>query len=218
MKNLTTLKEGESYFGTNKTWNDKIETDGYGTVYGIDFLLQKKIGRITGWIGYTWMKNYRIFENINNGKEYPYKYDRRHDFSIVINHKLKENIDLSLTWVYGTGQALTLPIAKYYLPMIFPGSSNLEDFYMEKIYIYTEKNAFRAKAYHRLDIGINFRKSKKWGERIWNISIYNLYNRKNPYSYYFAGASNHNNSSGKISLFQQSLFPFIPSVSYSIKF
>jgi len=220
MKNLTTLKEGESYFGTNKTWNDKIETDGYGTVYGIDFLLQKKIGFITGWIGYTWMKNYRSFENINNGKEYPYKYDRRHDFSIVINYKLNENIDYSLTWVYGTGQALTLPVAKYYIPMIFPGSSNLENFYMEEIYIYTDKNAFRAKAYHRLDIGINFRKSKKWGERIWNISIYNLYNRKNPYSYYFSSVDTHTSSGNqeKMSLFQQSLFPIIPSVSYSIKF
>ncbi|MDP2721142.1 MAG: TonB-dependent receptor plug domain-containing protein [Bacteroidales bacterium] len=214
MYNLTTFKEGESYFGTNKTWAEKIETGGNGTAYGIDFLIQKTIGSVTGWIGYTWMKNYRQFENINEGKKYPYKYDRTHDISLVLNYQFTESVDISLTWVYGTGQALTLPVAKYYLPVVFPGA--LEDKYLEEIYIYTSKNAFRAKAYHRMDIGINFKKTKIWGERIWNVSIYNLYNRQNPYSYYFSGYSNGN--SGKVELNQQSLFPFIPSISYSVKF
>ncbi len=216
LENLITFKEGESYFGTNKTWLDKIETSGVGTVYGIDFLMKKSTGRLTGWIGYTWMKNYRQFAGINNGKKYPYKYDRTNDISIVINYQLSEKIDLSLTWVYGTGQALTLPVAKYYLPIYFPGSNDLEDAYLDEIYIYTRKNAFRAKPYHRMDIGINFHKQKKWGERIWNISIYNLYNRKNPYFYYFSGEGNGN--TGKVELYQQSLFPIIPSVSYTIKF
>lgn len=216
MYNLTTFKEGESYFGTNKTWIDKIETGGKGTAYGIDFLIQKTMGSVTGWIGYTWMKNYRQFANVNDGKKYPYKYDRTHDISLVLNYQFSENIDLSLTWVYGTGQALTLPVAKYYLPVVFPGAVELEDKYFEEVYIYTSKNGFRAKAYHRMDIGVNFKKTKRWGERIWNISIYNLYNRQNPYSYYFSGYSNGN--SGKVDLYQQSLFPLIPSISYSVKF
>ena len=217
MRNLTTFKEGESYFGTNKTWIDKIEKEGIGTVYGIDFLIQKTAGQFTGWIGYTWMKNYRQFENINNGNKYPYKYDRTHDISFVLNYQFSENVDLSLTWVYGTGQALTLPIAKYYMPVVFPGDLSSNDKYFEQIYIYTSKNGFRAKAYHRMDVGINFKKTKSWGERIWNISIYNLYNHKNPYAYYFSGSIGTGNS-GRVDLYQQSLFPIIPSISYTVKF
>jgi len=214
LSNLTTFKAGESYFGTNKTWLQKIEKGGTGTIYGLDFLIRKKFGRLTGWISYSWMKNYRQFKNINNGEKYPYKYDRTHDISIVVNYELNKNIDLSITWVYGTGQALTLPVAKYYEPVVFPGST--KNTYYEGIYIYTKKNAFRTKPYHRLDVGINFKKEKKWGKRIWNISIYNLYNRHNPYAYYFSGSSNGN--TGKIELIQQSLFPLIPSISYGVKF
>ncbi len=186
MNKLITFKPGASYFGTNESFFQKIETNGTGTVYGIDFLIQKKAGRLTGWLGYSWMKNYRKFQQINNGRAYPYKYDRRNDISLVVNYKLSKNIDLSATWVYGTGQALTLPVAKYYLPVVLPGLGAQQP-YLQEIYIYTRKNGFRAKAYHRMDIGINFKKQKKWGQRIWNISIYNLYNRKNPYNYYLSG-------------------------------
>jgi hypothetical protein len=162
------------------------------------------------------MKNYRQFNDVNNGERYPFKYDRTHDISIVYNHKLSEKVDLSVTWVYGTGEALTLPVAKYYQPVEFPGTPDMPDEYKEEIYIYTSKNGFRAKAYHRMDIGINFRKEKRWGERIWNVSIYNLYNRKNPYSYQFSGHGN--GSTGTVELVQKSLFPFMPSISYSIRF
>jgi len=219
LDNLITFKPGATYFGTSESARQKIETGGTGTVFGADFLIQKMVGNFTGWIGYTWMKNYRRFDNINNGDPYPYKYDRRNDISIVLNYHFSDKIDLSATWVYGTGEALTLPVAKYYLPVIMPGSSDQTP-YLQEIYIYTDKNAFRAKPYHRLDIGINFRKSKRWGERVWNISIYNLYNRKNPYSYYFTGETNSTGgtTSGKVYLVQQSLFPIIPSFSYSIRF
>lgn len=219
MHDLTTFKPGASYFGTNRSFYQKIETGGTGTVYGIDFLIQKKIGNFTGWLGYTWMKNYRQFAAINGGLPYPYKYDRRNDVSIVLTYRISKKVDFSATWVYGTGQALTLPVGKYYLPDILPGE-NIHNAYLQEIYIYTNKNAFRTKAYHRLDIGVNFRKKKHWGERVWNLSIYNLYNRKNPYTYYFSGGSVNtpNGLKYKQYLNQQSLFPFIPSISYSIHF
>ncbi len=219
MNGLTTFKPGASYFGTNRSFDQKIETGGTGTVYGIDFLLQKKVGRVTGWLGYTWMKNNRQFAGINQGEPYPYKYDRRNDVSIVLTYRISKKIDFSATWVYGTGQALTLPVGKYYLPKMLPGG-NIQDAYLQEVYVYTRKNAFRAKAYHRLDIGVNFKKKKRWGERVWNISIYNLYNRKNPYTYYFSGESvtTPSGQTNKVYLEQQSLFPFIPSFSYSIKF
>ena len=217
MKSLTTFKPGASYFGITKSFDQKIVTGGIGTVYGIDVLIQKSTGRLTGWLGYTWMKNYRQFNQINNGKPYPYKYDRRNDISLVVNYKISKSIDFSVTWVYGTGQALTLPVGKYYIPETFP--DNTESVYFKEIYVYTDKNAFRAKDYHRMDIGINFHKKKKWGERIWNISIFNLYNRKNPYAYYFSGESSSlPGSTGAVHLVQQSLFPFTPSVSYTVNF
>ena len=219
LNNMITFKPGSSYFGTAESLPQKVETGGTGTVFGVDFLIQKTVGDFTGWIGYTWMKNYRHFEHINNGTPYPYKYDRRNDISIVLNYNFSDNINLSATWVYGTGQALTLPVGKYYLPSVLPGSVE-QDPYLQQIFIYTDKNAFRAKPYQRLDIGVNFIKKKKWGERIWNISIYNLYNRKNPYAYYISGESSTSGgvTTGKVYLIQQSLFPIIPSISYSIRF
>lgn len=214
LENLITFKVGETYLGVDKTWGKKIETGGKGEVYGVDFLLQKTIGKYTGWIGYTWMKNTRQFENINNGNPYPYRYDRTHDISFVSSIKISENIDLSLSWVYGTGKALTLPISKYYL--FYPDDPT--NIYGDEIKVYTEKNAFREQAYHRLDFGVNFRKKKKWGERIWNISIYNVYNRINPYRYEFESTSNYDGSEQRMRLIQHSLFPFIPSFSFTLKF
>jgi hypothetical protein len=219
MNRLTTFKPGASYFGINRTFDQKTEIGGRGTVYGVDFLLQKTTGKVTGWVGYTWMKNYRQFDHINNGEPYPFKYDRRNDISIVFNYHISKKVDFSATWVYGTGEALTLPVAKYYIPEILPGSQG-RSAYMQEIYVYTKKNAFRAKDYHRLDIGFNFRKKKRWGERIWNLSIYNVYNRKNPYAYYFSGESitTPSGTTNQRYLVQQSLFPFIPSVSYTVHF
>lgn len=216
MDNLSTFKEGASYFSTNDSWLDKMEVGGKGKVYGIDVLLQKSFGLISGWLGYTFMKNTRQFAHINAGKAYPYKYDRTHDINLVLNYKFADNIDFSVTWVYGTGQALTLPVAKYYLPYPVDMYADIEHPYYNQVYVYTDKNAFRAAPYHRMDIGINFRKEKPWGERVWNLSIYNLYNRRNPYMYYIR--SSDGVDSNKPALYQQSLFPFIPSVSYSVKF
>ncbi len=219
LNGLTTFKPGVSYFGTGTSFEQKIENGGKGVVYGIDFLLQKKLGRLTGWIGYTWMKNDRQFAGINNGNPFPYKYDRRNDISIVFAYRISDKIDFAATWVYGTGQALTLPVGKYYLPEAVPGS-NLQNSYLQEVYIYTKKNGFRTKPYHRLDLSLNFKKKKSWGERTWNFSIYNVYNRKNPYTYFFSSESvtTATGQTNKVYLIQQSLFPFIPSVSYSIKF
>lgn len=223
INNLINFKDGESYLGTNKNWEEKIETKGYGKSYGVEFLLQKKYGKTTGWIAYTYGKSTRQFNNINNGKTYPFKYDRTHDISIVFNRKLSKTVDFSLTWVYGTGYALTMPSSKYYVHDFNPKNPSLSepDINTEEIYIYTEKNAFRAEAYHRLDLGLNFRKEIKWGTRTLNLSIYNLYNRKNPYFYTLSTKPTSNiNSNGneKVYLLRNSLFPFIPSISYSIKF
>jgi hypothetical protein len=210
MKNLITYKEGLSYMGTSTLWEDKVEKNGLGKSYGLEFLFQKKLGKTTGWLAYTLSKTDRQFENINNGQPYAYRYDRRHDLSIVLNHKLKENVDLSAIWIFGTGNAFTMAVGKYYAP------DNTE------IHIYEGKNTFRMRSYHRLDVGINFHKKKKRGKRTWSLSVYNLYNRENPYSYYFDTSptqiTNGTVINGVRKTKQFSLFPFIPSVSYSFKF
>jgi len=195
----------------------------------MEIFIQKTTGRSTGWIGYTLAKSTRKFENQNGGHAYPFKYDRRHDLSIVYTYKLNDKIDFSATWVYGTGNAITLATGHYltiddndYLEHI-DETNYTGPFKLYEAYIYGGKNSFRMRDYHRLDVGINFRKIKKTGERIWNISIYNVYNRKNPYYYYWDVEYQNDHSTGHLTasapkLYQVSLFPIIPSISYSFVF
>ncbi|MEI8204575.1 MAG: TonB-dependent receptor, partial [Bacteroidota bacterium] len=98
-------------------WEDKVAL-GKGWSYGVELLAQRSIGKTTGWIGYTWSKTERLFDRpgkdmINNGEVFPAKYDRRHDLSIVVSHKLNEQIDFSATWVYSTGNCATLAMQTY---------------------------------------------------------------------------------------------------------
>lgn len=232
MNHVIGYKEGASFLeldeagsGTGINWEDNI-TAGHAWSYGIEFLLQKKEGRFTGWIGYTLSWTQMQFDSINFGKKYYARYDRRHDVSVVGTYKLSDHITLSGTWVYGTGNAVTLPLSEYYAPVhlqtrspfdpsIGGSSSMFSGMYVND---YGEKNNFRMKAYHRMDIGIQFHKAKRWGERIWEISFYNLYNRKNPFYYYTE--NKFDESTGKVYglLKQVSLFPIIPSFTYSFRF
>lgn len=210
MQNLIEYKEGASFISTTD-WENTVETDGKGDAYGFEFLVRKNQGKTTGWIGYTLAWTNRQFDNLNGGKQYPYKYDRRHDLSIVLNHKFNDQIDVGATWVYGSGNTFTAPVANFYL------ANDIGDFNSGAgIFTrYSDRNALRMPAYHRLDLGVNFRKQKKWGERIWNVSIYNVYSRKNPYYLYI---SNEGGSGNDKVVKQVSLFPIIPSVSYIFSF
>jgi hypothetical protein len=179
---------------------------GQGWSYGGELFIQRKEGKFTGWIGYTLSWTNRQFDNINFGKKYPYKYDRRHDFEIIGSYKISDHIDISATWVYGTGNAVSLPLAVYQ-------TANNDLDYTGTVEYYGDKNSFRMAPYHRFDIGANFTKKKKWGERTWSVSVYNLYNRKNPYFIYLGY-----NNSGDRAAKQVSLFPIIPSITYNFKF
>lgn len=200
---------GANFLDPNADWQKKVEA-GEGWSYGGELFLQRKKGQLTGWIGYTLSWTNRQFPNINFGKIYPYKYDRRHDFEIVASYKINDHIDVSATWVYGTGNAITLPVAEYE-----PAAES--QFYYSNVQYYGDKNSYRMPAYHRMDVGANFTKEKHIGkrkyERTWNVSVYNLYNRKNPY-YVYIGHDKSGNKVGK----RVSLFPIIPSVSYNFKF
>ncbi len=212
MDNIIEYKEGASYFSLNNDWQEKIAT-GIGWSYGIELLLMKKYGNITGWIGYTWSKSMRQFnrpgEVISFGKEFPYKFDRRHDISIVVTHKFGDNFDIGVTWVYGTGNPTTLDLQQYpSLDQVLNGSNGTPD-----IPYYENRNNYRMPPYHRLDVGMNFHKQKEHGRRTWNVAVYNAYNRKNPF-YLSYGYDNHGNEK----LYSFSLFPLIPSVSWRYEF
>lgn len=211
LSNLIDYKEGVLIYESSLAWDEKIETGGVGLVRGIEFLLQKKEGRINGWVGYTISKNERKFKNINDGEYFPFLYDQRHDFSIVLNYELNKKLSLSGTWVYHTGNAITLPTGKYQL--IDMNSNNAENPYATKdVHIYSEKNGYRLPAYHRLDFGINYTKPAKRGIKKLTIGIYNVYNHQNAYYLFFK------TKDGKTNLYQQSLFPLIVNFGYSFVF
>ncbi len=240
MDNLIEYKDGASFLGSSTGWEDKVSM-GRGWAYGVEFLAQKTIGKTTGWIGYTWSKAERLFDRpgqeINEGVAFPAKYDRTHDFSVVVSHKFSDRFDVSATWVYSTGSCGTLalqtykgtdvPQSNYYYQMTvssysgisttnsFPTTTNLP-------YI-NSRNNFRYDPYHRLDVGVNFHKKLKHGIRTWNFSVYNVYNQLNPFLTTVTTKYQYNYSTGMMEsnkkvLTQISIFPIIPSVSYSYKF
>ncbi|MCB9282898.1 MAG: TonB-dependent receptor plug domain-containing protein [Lewinellaceae bacterium] len=212
MKNVLSYREGAEFLGLENDWQDKV-TQGDGEAYGLEFFIQKKQGKTTGWIGYTLAWNWRQFDDINGGRRYPFKYDRRHDVEIVLSHQLTKNISISGTWVYGTGNAITLPLYRYVTLISEKYGSGSEFAYLREVEAIGDKNSFRMKPYHRLDLGIEFFKQKKKWSRTWVISVYNVYNRKNPYYVYPATTDG-----GKRVFKQVSLFSIIPSVAYNFEF
>jgi len=218
MQNVISFKEGASFlFGLENDWQSKV-TQGDGEAYGLEFFFQKKRGRTTGWIGYTLSWNYRQFDEINSGRRFPFRYDRRHDVSVVVNHDFSEKIGLSAAWVYGTGNAITLNTITY-PSNVFP-SFGSQPFFSE-IETGGEKNAFRMSDFHRLDLSVEFRKQKPKWERKWVIGVYNAYYHRNPY-YVIADTEFVRDGQGNIDekrVFKEiSILPIIPSVSYQFKF
>lgn len=219
MKNLIAYKEGASFMGGGADWESKVEK-GHGWSYGAEFLLEKTVGKTTGWIGYTWSKTEHQFKNINFGKAFPAKYDRRHDISVVFTHKFSDKFDIGGTWVYETGNAVTLSFSKYPISDI-PYSNPYG--WNNNVKYYEGRNNYRMPAYHRMDLGMNFHKQKKNGIRTWSVSVYNVYNRLNPFM--LTWKYDYENSYTvdyqqipKQRLIKLSLFPIIPSLSYSYKF
>lgn len=213
MDNLMEYKDGATFFGTSVDWEDKVCL-GRGWAYGVEFLAQKTVGDFTGWLAYTWSKTMRLFDKpgqvLNNGDPFPAKYDRRHDFSIVLMYKPNDKFDISATWVYCTGNAATLAMHEYEI-VNGPNYSNI-------LPHVSSRNNFRMPDYHRLDIGMSFHKQKKHGVRTWNISVYNAYNHQNPYMIYEGSQYNSTIRDYERTLMQLSIFPIIPSVSYQYRF
>lgn len=230
MVNLIDYKLGYNLLSQSEMWYDKIETGGTGKVYGLEFLLEKKTGKLTGWLGYTWSKNMRQFKKINNGVAYHYVYDRPHDVSLVANYELNKKITFSASWEYQSGRRMTIGTAAYdanhlYTSQDLPSHGavyyTFKDCYRhqfgEYVYevatIYGTKNNYKLPDYHKLNVSVHFTKQKKHGIRSWTLGIQNLYNRMNAYNVYYSTDDN-----GKIVLKKMTMFPIMPNVSYSFKF
>ena len=205
MKNQVQYREG---YTPNSLQDPELSyVFGKGTAYGAEFFVNKTQGKFTGWVGYTLAWTNQEFKLLNNGKQFPAKYDRRHDISIVASYEASKKWTFSSVFIYGTGNAITLPTAYY-----FVGGTLAMD--------YSEVNAYRMPAYHRLDISANYtpqHATKRRWQGSWSFSIYNVYNHKNPYFLY---VDNSGSASSGINLkvYEVYILPILPSVTYNFKF
>lgn len=209
MNNLIQYKEGVSFISGSQDWQQKV-TVGQGWAYGAEFFVEKKKGKFTGWLGYTISWTERQFDELNFGKKFYYRYDRRHDLSLVLTYDINDKWDVGLVFVYGTGNAMTLGTQVY---SAAPNSAFWTYINEPTITNFEQMNDYRMPAYHRMDIGANRKKIKPYGNSILSFSIYNVYNRQNPFM-----ITREINENGNPVLMQTSLFPLIPSVSWKFQF
>jgi outer membrane receptor for ferrienterochelin and colicin len=185
---------------------DNYFVSGTGQSYGMEVFIKKRYGDLTGWLGYTLSKTDRQFDEINEGEIFPAKYDRRHDLSLTLSYQINEKLSASAVFVYATGNTTTLPVARYTI-----NGEIIEE--------YGPRNSYRMDPYHRLDLSVTWitKQTKKW-ESSWNFSIYNVYNRKNPYFIYFDYEGDASDGTFQTSAKQVSLFPILPAVTWNFKF
>lgn len=198
--------------GADLLLNETIETEvlqGEGKAYGVEFLVRKNRGKLNGWLGYTYSRSFIKLDSefaeelVNNGEYFPTNFDKPHDISLVANYKFTKRFSLSTNFVYQTGRPVTYPIGSY----TFRGADYA---------FYSDRNKFRIPDYYRLDLSFNVEgnhKLKKLAHSFWNISIYNVLGRNNPYSVFFI------TESGEIKAFKSSIFSIpIPTITYNFKF
>jgi len=198
--------------GAQLLLNESVETQllqGEGKAYGVEFLIKKQIGKLNGWIGYTYSRTLIKLdskfdsERINNGDFFAANFDKPHDLSAVLNYKFTKRYSLSTNFMYQTGRPITYPIGTF-------------EYGGAEYTLYSDRNQYRIPDYIRLDIGINIEgnhKIKKLAHSFWNISVYNVLGRNNPYSIYFA------TEGGKVKGYKTSIFSIpVPSITYNFKF
>jgi len=236
MDDIIEYKEGASFLvlddletAQEVDWEDNI-TSGRGWAYGAELLLRKKKGPFTGWLGYTLAWSQRQFQELNQGRRFNARYDRRHDLSVVGIYKPSKKITFSANWVYSTGINFTLPnVSSLGSNTGLPINNTLDQpnsglFGPIATNNFTnQRNNFRGEANHRLDLGIQFHKQRKKSHRTWGVSIYNAYARKNPFFYYTSENGVDLNGDQSLDIFRTelnrvALLVFVPSINYTLKF
>ncbi len=215
MHNILEYKDGTLMVASNTGWETKVEM-GDGRAMGLEFFAQKTAGPVTGWVAYTLAKSDRRFPDgsINMGERFPYKYDRRHNFNINANWQLSPRIDLSATFVFATGGTTTLPVRQTMI--LRPDGRSSSADYVE------HRNNYRLPPSHHLNIAANFHKKKRHGERIWSLSVYNLYRQLNPNLVFFHFETERKTPESepetKLVMDKLTILPLVPSVSYTYQF
>jgi hypothetical protein len=225
LRRLSNYREGYISLMGDTDWQSKIITGGKGDAKGIEFLLRKTTGQWTGFASWSWSKATRQYPDVNDGMTYLYEFDRPHTVSISLNKQLNDRWTFNMAWVLMSGLPYTPAIGRQLLTCYD------EDEYLEAM-IYGKRNSARMKLYHRMDIGLNHTVlTQRNRKAVWTFSIYNVYNRRNPYFYYYSdngrigeyfpgfysdGYGDSRNHS--MSLYQVSFFPIIPTVSYKLYF
>lgn len=224
LDNALEYKEGASYISFGRDWQRQVAVNGKGRAYGLEVFAAKTAGDLTAWVKYTFSRSERQFDDINRGARFPFKYDRPHDASIAINYQINKRIDLSMTWVYGTGSPFTLPSNQYPSLQILDLSqlspeeiTQILDGNKGEVRYYEARNNYRLKAFHHLDVGMNYRWNSQRAKHVFNFSVYNIYNRLNIFNVYIAEQQNDDKS---FSLVYKSLsiMPILPSFSYAVTF
>lgn len=222
--NILEYREDNIMFTAFTDWSDKL-TSGSGKAYGMDLALHKDKGRLTGTLSYGLMWNRRKFAEFENGNEFPAKYDNRHKINISCQYSLKKNVELNMAWTYMTGNRMTLALnnqpslgSSGFTPEMAPTGTDYDYWGVNQ---YTTRNNVRLPAYHRLDLGINFRHLLSGGrESVLGVGLYNAYSRMNPIVISKQGLMvNSSEPSRWNTRFRTlGLLPVIPSISYTYKF
>lgn len=209
ISNAIDFKDGAQLFA-----NPNLETEfvfGRGWAYGMETYIEKKLGRTRGWIGYTLAWTWRQFDQINGGNAFHPRYDRRHDISFVIMHQLSPRVQMSASWVYGTGNFTTIAGGRFAFQDILPTTPAATPEFLGR-------NDYKMPASHRLDLSLVWKLKPKRGESDLTFSIYNAYSRRNPFFIFYAEERNAENQIVRFTPTQASLFPILPSVTYNFKF
>jgi hypothetical protein len=224
LNNLATYQEGYTSLMGDTDWRRKIVTGGSGKSLGVEFMLKKQLGSWTGFVSYAWSHTTRQYAQINKGLEYVFEFDRPHTASLNINHEFNNRWSVSLTWVYQTGLPYT-PVLGRQLTL-GTGPDGYGNFNYYETLLYGERNSMRMKDYHRLDVGATLNTHTRRGRKAtWTFSVYNVYNRHNPFYYYYDTSLSQDFDRPQywtdfkpMNLYQVSFFPIIPSVSYKVFF
>ncbi len=212
-KNFSSLvSQGQSFLSNVGLGNEPnkfenifdLRSKGYG--YGFEFSVNKKQGKMRGWINYTYSRSFRKILNSEFNQEgyHPYRFDRPHDLSVVFMQDFGKNITFSFSWFCSSGENITRS-SRFYLP-----TDPLDTY---PILTFEKVNNYRLSSAHRLDFSINFRKKKKHWVRIWAVNCYNAYRKKNVYQANIVVEEN-----GRVSIEKRSLFDITPSIKYRMEF
>lgn len=199
------IEYGESFSPELNTDIEEGFVFGKGRSYGAEFFFKKALGKLNGWVGYTLAWTDRVFPDINEGNRFPAKFDRRHDLSVVVMYDVNKKWRIAATFVYGTGQTTTLPIGRYFING-------------QIVNEYGARNSYRMAPYHRMDISATyiFPKTKFYSDI--TVSVYNVYNRMNPYFIYYDVDGDLSSGNLEVQAKQSSLFPVLPSLTWNFKF